>query len=255
MSEQNTRTALVTGASRGIGRAVARRLAAGGATVAVHYGHDRAAADETVALITKDGGSAFAVGADLATGAGLDALFDGLATGLAGRPLDILVNNAGGGGMGGSVEQLMPDGFDRLFAVNVKAPLFIVQRALPLMADGGRIISISSCATRIAVAGQIAYAMSKSAVDTMTRTLANSLGGRRITVNAVAPGAVDTDSTAFLTANPAMLAGLLATTALGALAEPVDIADVVAFLASDGARWITGNVVDASGGSWLGPIG
>jgi 3-oxoacyl-[acyl-carrier protein] reductase len=255
MGELVGRTALVTGASRGIGRAVARRLAAGGATVAVHYGHDRVAAAETVRLIEKDGGAAFAVGADLATRSGLDALFDGVVAGLGGRPLDVLVNNAGGGGMGGAIERLTPEAFDVLFAVNVKAPLFITQRALPMMADGGRIVSVSSCATRIAVAGQIAYAMSKSAVDTMTRTLANSLGRRGITVNAVAPGPVDTDGTAFLRERPELMAGVIATTALGRLGEPADVADVVAFLASEEARWVTGTVVDVSGGSFLGPIG
>ncbi|KAA2252913.1 SDR family oxidoreductase [Solihabitans fulvus] len=247
------RTALVTGASRGIGKAIAQRLAADGALVAVHYGSNEAAAAATVAEIRDAGGRAFPVRADLGSAAGVDELFTGLEAGLAGQRLDILVNNAGGGGMGGSVEHTTAEEFHELFAVNVAAPFLIVQRALPLMRDGGRIVNISSCAPRLAVPAQAAYAMSKGALDVLGRTLAAQLGPRGITVNSVAPGAVDTDGTAYLREHPEAAAGITSITALGRIGRPADIADVVGFLASDDARWVTANIIDATGGTFLSP--
>ncbi|GAB2505618.1 SDR family oxidoreductase [Nocardia heshunensis] len=250
----NGKIALVTGASRGIGRAIALRLAADGAVVAVHYGHDDAAAANTVAEIGAAGGRAFAVRADLSTPAGIEALFTELAPSLPDGRLDILVNNAGGGGGNGSIEQLTPEAVDSLFAVNVSAPLFISQRAIPLLRDGGRIVNISSCAPRVAAPSQIAYAMSKGAIDVLTKTLAVQLGPRAITVNAVAAGATETEGmAAFFEANPPARAGIAAITALGRVGQPADIADAVAFLASDDARWITANVVDVSGGTAISP--
>ncbi|MFB8009737.1 SDR family NAD(P)-dependent oxidoreductase [Nocardia sp. NPDC056000] len=250
----NGKHALVTGASRGIGRAIALRLAADGATVAVHYGSNKEAADRTVEEIRAKGGRAFAVRAELGAPSGIDDLFDGLAAGLAGGQLDILVNNAGGGGGGGSIEQLTPADTDRLFAVNVSAPLFITQRALPLLADGGRIVNISSCAPRIAAPSQVAYAMTKGALDVLTKTLAVQLGPRGITVNSVAPGATETEGmAAFLDANPGARAQMSAMTALGRMGQTADVADVVAFLASHDARWVTAAVIDVSGGSAISP--
>ncbi|MET9625856.1 SDR family oxidoreductase [Lentzea sp. NPDC006480] len=249
MSKLCGRTALVTGASRGIGRAIAMRLAGDGAVVAVHYGGNETAAAQTVAEIKAAGGEAFAVRARLGTPDGVDALF----AELTGGPLDILVNNAGGGGRGGTIEQTTTEQFDDLFAVNVAAPFFILQRALPLLRDGGRIINISSCAPRVAAPQQVAYAMTKGAVDVLSKTLAVQLGPRGITVNSVAPGATDTDGTAYLRDHPEIRAGISAITALGRVGRPSDIADVVAFLASDDARWITGTVIDASGGTFLSP--
>ncbi|MDT0319866.1 SDR family oxidoreductase [Streptomyces millisiae] len=245
------RTAVVTGASRGIGRAIARRLAADGAEVAVHYGSGEAAARETVAGIERAGGRAFAVHAELGTDGDVDTLFAGLERGLAGRPLDILVNNAAAAPTG-PVETDTPERFDRLFAVNVRAPYFIVQRALPLLRDGGRIISLTSVATRVANPGQTAFAMGKGALETMTLTLAGALGTRGITVHAIAPGATRTEDNAAVFEQPGLAEFITGQTALDRLGRAEDVADAVAFLASDDARWITGQVLDASGGLHLG---
>ncbi|MEV6865135.1 SDR family oxidoreductase [Streptosporangium subroseum] len=252
MAKLTGKTALVTGASRGIGRAIARRLAADGALIAAHYGSNEAAAKDTVASIEQAGGRAFPVRAELGVDGDVDTLFAALEEGLSGQPLDILVNNAAGPSAG-PIEEATPEGFDHLFAVNVKAPFFIIQRALPLLRDGGRIITISSTCTRVATPFQTSYAMTKGAVEVMGRTLANALGTRGITVNTVTPGATVTDLNASLLKTSGAEVYLAAMTALDRLGRPADIADVVAFLASHDARWITGHVLDASGGMYLGP--
>jgi NAD(P)-dependent dehydrogenase (short-subunit alcohol dehydrogenase family) len=251
MADLTDRTALVTGASRGIGRAIAERLAHDGALVAVHYGSNDAAAKETVAAIEQAGGQAFPLRAELGVTGDVEAMFAGLADGLRGRPLDILVNNAGIGGPG-SIEQTTPEQFERLFAVNVRAPFFIVQRALTLMRDGGRIINISSAVSRIAL-NEVAYAMTKGAIDVLGRTLANDVDRRGITVNTVAPGVTDTDTNAWMRDLPEAKAGVAGATALGRIGQPADIADAVAFLASGDGRWVTGHLLDATGGMFLGP--
>ncbi|HUR02047.1 MAG TPA: SDR family oxidoreductase [Nonomuraea sp.] len=248
------KTALVTGASRGMGRAIAQRLAADGARVAVHYATSVSAAKETVSAIEQAGGSAFLIQAEFGVAGDVDALV----AGLGGQPLDILVNNAACGNLdtlfAGSIDRLTPQQLDEVFAINVKAPFFLIQAVLPLLRDGGRIINISSPSTRIAISAQIAYAMSKGAVEIMSRTLANTLGPRGITVNAVVPGATDTKVNDVLQA-PETRAAMTSVTALGRIGQPADIADAVAFLASDDARWITANVLDATGGMFLGPLG
>lgn len=251
MGHLNGKNALVTGGSRGIGRAVARRLAADGALVAVHYANNGVAAQETVEAIEKAGAHAFSVRAELGVEGDIDTLFAGLEEGLRGQQLDILVNNAGIST--GLMRQTTVADFDHVFAVNVRAPFFIIQRALALLADGGRIINISSAVTRIAFP-QLAYTMTKGAIDALGRALANELGGRSITVNTIAPGITDTDFNAWLHADPAAEASVAAGTALGRVGQPADIADAVAFLASDDARWVTGHVLDTTGGMWLGPI-
>ncbi|MET9270620.1 SDR family oxidoreductase [Kribbella sp. NPDC003557] len=242
------RVALVTGASRGIGRAIAERLAAAGAEVAVHYHRDKAGAEETLERI---GGHGFVIGAELGVPGDAEAVVDQLTAGLAGRRLDVLVNNAAAQ-PAGPIDTDTEAAFDRLMAVNVRAPYFLIQRLLPTMSDEGRIVSISSVATRMANPAQTSFAMTKGALETMTRTLAQQLGARGITVNAVAPGATRTEANGAFFEVPGLTELIVARTALGRLGGGDDVAEVVAFLASPAARWITGQVVDASGGLHLG---
>ncbi|WP_409179716.1 SDR family oxidoreductase [Amycolatopsis sp. VS8301801F10] len=249
--------ALVTGGGKGIGRAIAKRLAHDGALVAVHYGSDETAAKDTVAAIESEGGRAFAVQATLGVDGDAETLVDRLSAELRARAgevaLDILVNNAATGA--GSIAATTAEEFDRVFAVNVRAPFFLVQRLLPVLRDGGRIVNISSADTRIALPFELAYSMTKGALDVFTRSLAQELGQRGITVNGVAPGPTPTDRTAHMFADERMRAGMAGASALGRVAETADIADVVAFLASADSRWVTGQVVDATGGTFLGPAG
>ncbi|WP_370617510.1 SDR family NAD(P)-dependent oxidoreductase [Mumia sp. Pv 4-285] len=252
MNDMTGRTAVVTGASRGIGRAIARRLAADGATVVVHFGTDEVGASATVVEIERAGGAAYAVGAQLGTDDDVESLFEGIEAALAGRPLDVLVNNAAAAPAGPLGATTRAE-FDHLFAVNVRAPYFIVQRALPLLRDGGRIITISSVATRMANPSQTSFAMTKGALETMSLTLANQLGVRGITVNAVAPGATRTADNGAVFEAPGFAELIAGATALDRLGGADDVAEVVAFLASDAARWVTGQVIDASGGLFLGP--
>jgi NAD(P)-dependent dehydrogenase (short-subunit alcohol dehydrogenase family) len=244
----NDGVALVTGASRGIGRAIAERLAIDGLDVAVHYNQDKAGAGETLERI---GGRGFVIGAEFGVPGDVDAVLAQLTAGLSGRRLDVLVNNAAApptGPIGTDSEAA----FDRLMAVNVRAPYFLIQRLLPILSDGGRIISVSSVATRMANPAQTSFAMTKGAVETMTRTLAQEVGRRGITVNAVAPGATRTEANGAVFETPGLSELIVAQTALGRLGGGDDVAEVVAFLASPAARWITGQVVDASGGLHLG---
>jgi 3-oxoacyl-[acyl-carrier protein] reductase len=252
MARLTGKTALVTGASRGIGRAIAERLGADGALVATHYGNDHMAAQETVAAIQQSGGQAFPVEAELGLDGDVDTLFAGLEEGLASRPLDILVNNAGITDYTATIEQTSRDGFDRSFAINVRAPFFIIQRALPLMRDGGRIINISSGVTWFAVP-EVVYAMTKGALNAMGRSLAQTHGARGITVNTVAPGITETAMNAWLQDSPDAVRQVEDMVALGRIGKPDDIADTVAFIASDEARWITGQTLDVNGGLLLGP--
>lgn len=254
MSNLAYRTALVTGSSRGIGRATAQRLARDGALVAVHYATNAEAAEQVVHGIAADGGRAFTVQAELGVPGDVDTLFDALEAGLKEHNdgevrLDILVNNAGV--MGGiAPEETTPELFDRLVAVNAKAPFFIVQRALRIMPDGGRVINISSGLTRFANPQEIAYAMTKGAVEMLALHYAKALGPRGITVNSVAPGITRNDNPLF--GIPEAVEQMSQLSAFGRVGEPSDVADVVAFLASPQARWVTGAFIDATGGTLLG---
>ncbi|MEI5033050.1 SDR family oxidoreductase [Streptomyces sp. S1A(2023)] len=246
------KTALVTGGSRGIGRGVARKLAREGARVAIHYGHGEDAARGAVELIRQDGGEAFEMCAELGVPGDVTEFYAGFDAGLARQgwdsEFDILVNNAGVSGSA-RIDQVTPELYERIFAVNTRSLVFLVQQGLKRMRDGGRIINISSAATRIAFPESVVYAMSKGAMNTFTLALAKELGGRGITVNAVEPGFVETEMNAARRAVPERAAELASWSVFDRLGQPSDIADVVAFLASDAARWVTGQCIDASGGS------
>ncbi len=244
------RTALVTGGSRGIGRAISRRLAAEGALVAVHYGHDHDAAERTVEEIVADGGRAFAVHAELGVPGDADALwaeFDReLAAQDAAPGLDVLVNNAGIT-LPRSIANVTEQDYDRVFAINTRAPFFIVQRGLERIRDGGAIVNVSSVTTRFAYPAIIAYTMSKGAMDTFTLALAKELGPRGITVNAVAPGFTETGINPTLR-NPEIRRNYSAESVFDRLGQPEDIAAVVSFAAGGDVGWTTGQRIDASGG-------
>lgn len=256
MSRLTGKIALVTGASRGIGRAIACRLASDGALVIVHYGSNVDSARETLAMIEAAGGRGFIVQADLRQPTTAVApMFEAIDRELKQRGetgLDILVNNAGQL-VPGTVETLTGAQFDDAFTIDVKAPLFIVQCALSRLRDGARIINISSATARIVHPGAIAYAMAKGALDVFSKTLAQHLGARRITVNSVAPGPTATEEFLRMTeGDPEFVQNEKAKIALQRLGTPEDIANIVAFVASDDSGWITGQLIDATGGSLLG---
>ncbi len=254
MGALDGKTALVTGGSRGIGRGIALRLARDGALVGVHYGRNEGAARETVAAIEREGGGAFPLHAELGEAGAAEALYERFDVALDGlgapAGLDVLVNNAGMS-VSASVHEVTSENFDRQMAVNAKAPLFLIQHGLRRMPDGGRIVNVSSAATRIAFPTGVAYAMTKGAVETLTLALAKELGGRGITVNAVVPGFVATDMNARRRTTPEATAELAAMSVFNRVGDPADVADIVAFLASDESRWITGQRIDASGGTQL----
>lgn len=245
------KTALVTGASRGIGRAIAERLAKDGATVALTYNASKSGADEAVTGIEKAGGTAFAIHADLVDPAAIPTLFkrldDEFTKRNGSRALDILVNNAGNFGWLG-FKDATPESWDTLIAVYARAPFFIVQAAMDRLADGGRIINISSAAATKPVTAAPVYSMAKAAINNLTHALALELGPRGITANAVAPGYTRTDANAAIRENREVVKAVEAEIALGRFGEPSEIAAVVAFLASDEGHWVTGQTIEASGG-------
>jgi len=245
MSGLSGKTALVTGASRGIGRASALALAKAGAQVLVHYGTNEKEADAVVTEIRKAGGRAEKVGADLRQADGPHTLAKRVRA-VVGDRLDILVANAGIS-KAASIEHITIEDFDNLFAVNVRAPFFLVQQLLPTLCRGSNIIFTSSRSAHISVAALSAYAATKGAIDTLVKHFASALGPQGIRVNAVAPGGVDTDMSNF-TKTKAGREVALAMQALKRMARPDDIAPVVVFLASDDARWITGDTVRVDGG-------
>jgi 3-oxoacyl-[acyl-carrier protein] reductase len=249
------KTALVTGASRGIGRATALTLARAGAHVLVHYRRSAQEAKSLVAEIQTKGGRADAISADLGTPDGASLLAKQVRS-IVGDRLDVLVLNAGISKAARIADHTVDD-FDGLFATNVRGPFFLVQQLLPILGEGSSIVVISSLGARSVVGKSglenpsiLAYASTKGALETLVKNWAAILGPSGIRVNAVAPGIIDTDMSNF-TKTEAGREVALGMQALKRLGKPEDVADVVAFLASAGARWITGASVPVDGGSKL----
>jgi 3-oxoacyl-[acyl-carrier protein] reductase len=249
------KTALVTGASRGIGRATAMALAKAGAHVLAHYGRSRQEAESLVVEIRGKGGNADAISADLGTPDGASSLAKQVRS-IVGERLDVLVLNAGISKSARIADHTVED-FDNLFATNVRGPFFLVQQLLPLLVEGSSIVVVSSLGARSVVGKPgidnpsiLAYASTKGALETLVRNWAAILGPSGIRVNAVAPGVIDTDMSNF-TKTEAGREFALGVQALKRLGKPEDVADVVAFIASDGARWITGASIPVDGGSKL----
>ncbi|GJE61968.1 glucose 1-dehydrogenase [Methylobacterium trifolii] len=246
MAKLEGKVAVVTGASKGIGAAIAKTLAKDGAAVVVNYASSKAGADAVVAAITSAGGKAIAVQADVSKASQAQGLIEA-AVKQFGR-LDVLVNNSGVYEFA-SIEELTEAHYRRLFDVNVLGVLLATQAAAKHLGEGGSIVNISSAITHVHTPTAAAYAGTKGAVNAISGVLANELAPRKIRVNVVSPGFVVTEGTHSAgVVGSDMEAGLVAQTPLGRAGQPDDIAGVVAFLASDDARWLTGEVITASGG-------
>jgi 3-oxoacyl-[acyl-carrier protein] reductase len=255
MASLKGKTALVTGASRGIGRATASALAEAGAHVLVHYGRSVQDAESLVAGIRAKGGRADAISADMGTAHGATLLAKEVRS-IVGERLDVLVSNAGIT-KAATIKDHTVEDFDNLFATNVRGPFFLVQQLLPILGEGSNIIVISSLGARFVVgtpgldtASILAYTATKGALETLVKNWAAILGPRGIRVNAVAPGIIDTSMSNFTKTETGRNIAL-GMQALKRIGKPEDVADVVAFLASDAARWITGASIPVDGGSKL----
>jgi NAD(P)-dependent dehydrogenase (short-subunit alcohol dehydrogenase family) len=246
--------AVITGASRGIGRAIAVRLAKDGVLAVVNFQKNADAATAVVQEIEAAGGEAFVLQGDVGSVPRIGQFFQSLDAELTKRrgsnQFDILVNNAGIG-REGTVETTSEEVFNELMDVNVKGSFFVTQQAIRRLRNGGRIINLSSALSRFPYPRMAAYSMGKAAINHFTLILAAELGKRGITVNAIGPGLTVTDFTAHARQDPNVVQHLSAHTALGRLGEADDIADVAAWLASDDARWVTGQYIEASGGTGL----
>jgi len=239
------KTALVTGAATGIGHAIALALAAAGATVVVNHNHTGEAADKVVAEIEAAGGTAAAIAADVSSGTEYQAMVEQMLAVYGGW--NILVSNAAVA-ITKPFAELTEAEFDLSYAVNVKGVFHGMKLAWQHLADGGRIITISSATTGLMLPGYSLYDSTKGAIEQFTRILAKEFGPRRIKVNAISPGATETET--YRTGKSAeFLASLEAMSAFGRLGRPAEIADVVAFVASDTARWITAQVIRVNGGT------
>lgn len=242
--ELKGKTAIVTGASRGIGRAIALKLGAMKASIVVNYHNNEPAAGETVSAVQKAGGKAVAINADMRKVSDIQSLFDRTVAEFGG--IDILINNAGVR-LFKPVASVTEAEFDDIFAANVKGVFFACQMAARQMTDGGRIVNISSSVTRVLMADYGPYGATKGAVDQITRVLAKELGPKGITVNAISPGPTDTDL--FRKGKtPEQIEGFAQATALGRIGTPSDIANAVALLLGEDAGWITGQNICTNGG-------
>ena len=257
MTALQNKTALVTGASRGIGRATAVALAEAGAHVLVHYGRSKQEAESLVAEIRRKGGCADAIAADLGVPEGVTLLAEQTRAIVGNQnQLDVLVLNAGISKSARVADYTVAD-FDSLFAINVCGPFFLVQQLLPILGEGSSIVVISSLGAHSVVGKPgldnpsiLAYASTKGALETLVRNWAAILGPSGIRVNAVAPGVIDTDMSNFTKTETGREVAL-GMQALKRLGKPEDVADVVAFIASDAARWVTGASIPVDGGSKL----
>src|ERR1700723_222565 len=255
MAALQNKTALVTGASRGIGRATAIALAEAAAHVIVHYGRSKQEAESLVAEIQRKGGRADAMSADLAAPEGA-ALLAKQARAIVGDRLDVLVLNAVISKVARIADYTVED-FDNLFATHVRGPFFLVQQLLPILGEGSSIVVVSSLGARMVVGKPglenpsiLAYASTKGALETLVKNWAAILGPSGIRVNAVAPGVIDTDISSF-TKTEAGRETAMGMQALKRICKPEDVADVVVFVASEAARWITGATIPVDGGSKL----
>lgn len=238
------KTAVVTGSSRGIGRQIALKLGEAGASVVVNYAGNAQSADEVCSRIIESGGQAVSVQADMRNTNEIESLFDSALRSFS--TLDILVNNAGIA-LFKKIEEISEEEFDNIFAVNVKGLFFSCRQASKKMADGGRIINISSSVTKMMLPNYGVYAATKGAVEQITKVLAKELGRRRIAVNTISPGPVDTEL--FRQGKTeAQIQNLADAAAFGRIGTPRDIADAVSFLVSDEAGWITGQNLCVNGG-------
>jgi len=246
MSKLTGKVAVVTGASKGIGAAIAKSLAAAGASVVVNYASSKAGAESVVAAITAAGGKAVAVGGDVSKAAEAQGIID-TAIKNYGR-LDILVNNSGVYEFA-PIEAITEDQFHKLFNINVLGLLLTTQAAFKYLGEGGSIINISSAVTSLAPANTAVYTASKASVDAITRVFSKEFGAKKVRVNSINPGIVATEGThtaGFIGSD--FEKGLIAQTPLGRVGQPGDIASVAVFLASDDSAWMTGEQLVASGG-------
>lgn len=245
------KTALVTGGGRGIGRGIVEKLAADGAIVAINYASNTAAAEAALAAVEAHGGQGFLVQAKIGEPGAIEHIVSTITSEFrnrSGKPeLDILINNIGGG-KHATLETETEAHFDWVMTNNVRGPFFLTQALLPHLAQGARIVNISSAAVRLEGPTFISYCIAKAAVEMFTRVLAKDLGKRGITVNSVAPGYTEGETNQEFMDNPAMAAQIRAATLLGRFGEPSDIADAVHALVAPSGRWLTAQNIEASGG-------